>query len=142
MNKSVNKFAFSKLLNSARNQSKCKGIIKGLNVDKMNIQKYLICDKLQVEEQQLLYVLRSKSFKVKLNFSHMFVNNLKCRACNNDQYEESLEHFARICTAFSEERNGKVLNVEDIFGTLEEQIAFIKTFKHIARKWKLILEIT
>ena len=112
-----------------------------MNVNKMSVQKYLLSDKLLVEEQQLLYKLRTKTFNVKLNFSYMFKDDMKCRACEDICYVESVEHFTQNCEAFKEERDGKVLNVEHIYGPLEEQIPFIKTFKHIARKWNLIQEL-
>ena len=142
VNSSINKFAFTKLINSAKNQSKCDGILKGLNANKIHIQKYLLSGQLNVEEQQLLYILRSNSFNVKQKFSYLFKDDMKCRACEDNQSEESVMHFVLHCSAFKEERNGHSLHLEDIFGPSEKQISFIKIFKHIARKWKLILEIT
>ena len=41
---------------------------------------------------------------------------------------------------FLKERQNEILNVSDIFGPLELQIRFVKIFKRIARKWRLIIE--
>ena len=52
-----------------------------------------------------------------------------------------VEYFSTNCEMFKEERDGKQLKIGDIFGPIEKQITFIKSFKLIARKWKLIQEI-
>ena len=54
---------------------------------------------------------------------------------------ESEKHLCETCLLFESERGDKVLNSDDVFGSLETQIKFVKIFKVIARKWKMILEI-
>ena len=141
VNEAVNKFALSKLLATAQNQSKCKTILKNINENDFKIQKYLICDRLVKEEQQLLFTLRSSSFQVKINFQHIFKDDLSCRACRDPNMIESEVHFCQTCVAFSNERHDGTLNFEDISGPLDVQIIFIKKFKLIARKWRLLLEL-
>ena len=140
VNESVNKFAYSRLVKTASEQSKCRDIVKNINIENISIQKYLVTEELYQEEKQLLFNLRSHSFPVKCNSRYLF-EDMSCRACMEPQYEESEKHFAQTCVTFQSERNFKMLNVEDIFGTLQKQITFIKSFKIIARKWKLILEV-
>ena len=106
----------------------------------MKIQKYLICDELVKEEQILLFSLRSLSFPVKSNFSYMHKNDMSCRACSEPETVESEEHFCTSCVNFQSERNFKTLVFSDIYGTLDLQVQFIKQFKIIARKWKVLLE--
>ena len=63
------------------------------------------------------------------------------RACSDPQSEESEIHFSQSCVQFHNERNGEILNSEDVFSSLDTQISFIKKFKIVARKWKILLEI-
>ena len=140
VNKQVDTFAFNSLITTARNQSKCQHMLKTINESNMKIQKYLVCDKLTKEEQLLLFSLRSFTFQVKTNFRYLHRDNMICRACLDPQSEESEEHISRTCQQFQKERNGEDLNCEDVFSTLDDQISFIKKFKIIARKWKLLLE--
>ena len=106
----------------------------------MKIQEYLICDNMVKEEQLLLFQLRSRSFPVKMNFQYKYKNDLGCRACNIENIIECELHFCESCVAFQEERNGHEMAYDDIFGPLEVQVKFIKKFKTIARKWRLILD--
>ena len=59
----------------------------------------------------------------------------------DQQSEESEIHFSQVCAQFRNERKGETLNFEDVFSSLDVQISFIKKFKIVARKWKLLLEI-
>ena len=71
MNTIVYIFEFSKLLSSAEKQSKCAEIIKDMNVNRMHTQKYLLTGNMSVEEQQLLFKLRSKTINDNLNLSYL-----------------------------------------------------------------------
>ena len=106
----------------------------------MSIQKYLVCEELYKEEQQLLFSLRTFSFPTKSNKKYMF-DDLSCRACLDPQFEESEVHFCNSCVAFDAERGAENLQFEDVFGPLEKQIAFVRRFKFIARKWNWMLEL-
>ena len=106
----------------------------------MKIQSYLISDSLVKEEQQLLFSMRTQSFPVKKNFRYKYQNDLECRACNKANRIECETHFCESCITFQDERQGEILNLDDIFGPLEIQIAFVRKFKILARKWKLLLE--
>ena len=142
VNEAVNKFALSKLLSTANSQSKCKHILKNINENDFKIQKYLICDQLVKEDQQLLFSLRSQSFPVKTNLKYLYKDDLSCRACRDPEMTESEIHFCQSCVAFQSERNNEILNIEDIVAPLDLQIKFIKKFKIIARKWKILLDIS
>ena len=141
INKKVDRFAFSKLISTARGQSKCKSVLQNINEEDIMIQKYLLSNQLVKEEQILLFSLRTYNFPVKSNFRYLFPSDLKCRACNVPDSEESETHLCQSCEVFKEEKDNRNLNFEDVFGPLKVQINFIKRFKIIARKWKLILEM-
>ena len=141
INEKVNKFAFNSLIVTARNQSKCQFMLKNITASNMKIQKYLICDSLTKEEQLLLFSLRSFTFQVKSNYRYLYKDNMICRACSDPQSEESEINFSQSCMQFHNERNGEILNSEDVFSSLDTQISFIKKFKIVARKWEILLEI-
>ena len=141
VSESVDRYAFNKMIMIAKRQTKCQSILKSIDENNMRIQKYLLSSELVKEEQVLLFTLRSYSFQVKSNYRYLHENNLTCRACKQPDSVENEIHLCQTCEVFSEERGDTFLNFEDVFGPLEEQIRFIKRFKIIARKWKLLLDI-
>ena len=141
VNQKVNKFAFKSLIETAKSQSKCQLMLRNINENDIKIQKYLISEKLVKEEQLLLFSLRSFTFPVKSNYRYLHENSMSCRACFDPLSEESEVHFSQSCEMFHKERDGEKLNFEDVFASIEFQIRFIKRFKIIARKWKLLLEM-
>ena len=136
----INKIAFSNLIDKAKSQSKCSGILNNIDQEKISIQKYLITEHLFKEEQELLFMLRCKAFQVKNNFGYKY-EDMTCRACKKADTLEDENHLCTTCSTFEEKRDGLALQIEDIYGGLNVQIQFIKKFKVIARKWKLILEL-
>ena len=89
----------------------------------------------------LLFSLRSFTFPVKTNFKYLVDNNMRCRGCQDPLSIENVEHIPKSCRIFKNERHNDVIDFENVFGPLDDQIRFVKKFKVIARKWKLILEI-
>ena len=75
---SVEKYALSKLIDTAKSQSKCQSILKNINENNFQIQKYLVCDSLIREEQLTLFSLRSFTFPVKSNYKYLFKSDMKC----------------------------------------------------------------
>ena len=139
VNELVDKYAFLKLFETASKQSKCKFILKTMDTCDIRIQKYLIADELVKEEQLLLFSLRTFTFPVKTNFHYLY-ESMECRVCEDPNSIENEAHLIQDCHIFQDERS-EILNHNDIFGTFEQQVSFIKQFKLIARKWKLILEM-
>ena len=113
------------------------------NIDENNIaiQKYLISGELVKEEQLLLFSLRTRSFPVKSNYRYLHESDMTCRACHELDSVENEIHLSETCSIFSSERGNGTLNFKEVFGPLKVQIIFIKQFKVLARKWKLLLEI-
>ena len=137
----IEKYAFTQLILSAKNQSKCQFILKNIDIADIKIQQYLICEDLMKEEQILLFSLRSQTFPVKSNYKYLHKDNMICRACHLPETVENEIHFSETCPVFSDERGSEKLYYNDVFGTLDVQIRFVKLFKIIARKWNLILEV-
>ena len=65
---------------------------------------------------------------------------MECRLYEDPNSIENEVHLIQICPIFQGERS-EIMNHNDIFRTFEQQVSFIKQFKLIARKWKLILEM-
>ena len=141
VSESVDKVAFSQLIATAQKQSKCREILKTIDPEDMKIRSYLISDKLVKEEQLMLFSLRSFSFSVKSNFHYLYEGDMRCRACLLPDSIENEVHICQTCESFKSERNNEALNFHDVFGPLKVQIDFIRKFKTLARKWKLLLEI-
>ena len=112
-----------------------------LTPENIKIQKYLVCEKLTKEEVQLLFTLRVRSFPVKSNMKNQFLNNMQCRACREPDSVEDEVHLCQYCDSSKYERNFTRLNIDDIYKSLTFQVEFIRVFKLIARKWKLLLEL-
>ena len=93
------------------------------------------------EEQILLFALRTATFAVKNNYKYLYKDDLSCRACLQTGSIESVEHFCCSCDAFESERNTVTLQVGDIFSSYNTQLKFVKWFKPIARKWKVLLDM-
>ena len=107
----------------------------------VKIQKYLISDELDKEEQQLLFIVRTRSFNVKSNRKSQFEADMKCRGCVSiDSYEDE-NHIIQSCSLFNEERGDTKIQFEDAFRTIKYQIKFVKVFKVFTRKWNLFLRL-
>ena len=77
---------------------------------------------------------------MKTNYRYLYENDLTCRGCKDPLSVETVEHVSQLCVRLDEEREEKPV-LEDVFRSLDKQINFIQTFKPIAMKWKLIIEL-
>ena len=139
VNKNVNKFAHNWLLNIARKQSKCSGILNSIQNETLYMQDYLKTNLLFKVDQQLLFSLRNRSYPVKSNFKYKY-DNMICRTCEDPTSYEDERHLS-LCVKLKDEINGVQIDFFDVFGPLQYQVKFIETFKKIDRKWKLLLEL-
>ena len=105
VNNSVTKFAYKSLLTKAKTQSKCLNIVDSLNEDSWKIQRYLTCESMTKEEQQLCFILRSRSFLVKTNYKSQFENDMTCRGCHDPTSVENEIHVVSECLFLKDERN-------------------------------------
>ena len=108
---------------------------------KIIMQSYLKSDQLTLEEKRALFMLRSKSFGVKSNFSNMFKSDMSCRICNNPQtFEDEMHTFNCIELTHDFEINSDI-KFTDIFEDLPKQIDAIKYFLRIIKRRELVLEL-
>ena len=138
----VSKYAFSYLLNVSKQHSKSKDLVDNLNHNGLRTQPYLLTTQLTTSQKQLLMSLRCKIYDVKSNFKNRFNNNMRCRICMLPDSYENESHLLKcsdlVDNLSSAESN---LKLEDIYGTLETQVRFIKHFDKIHSRRKLMLEL-
>ena len=77
---------------------KIQDMLKTIKTDKKGkilMQPYLRSDKLALNEKRALFMLRSRSFHVKSNYSNMYKNDdMRCRICRlPDTFEDDIQRF-------------------------------------------------
>ena len=65
---------------------------------------------------------------------------MEYRACEDTELNENEIYLIQFCPIVQDKQSERI-NPQHIFGTFEQQVLFIKQFKLISRKWKLILEL-
>ena len=66
-----------------------------LNYTKFQIQDYIKSKVITTKQKQLIFSIRTNTYKVKGNLPKLYKNNLKCRVCNFKL--ESQEHVFTEC---------------------------------------------
>ena len=124
----IQKAAFEFLLNEKEKQSK----IKNISYKKFEMQKYLKSKLFSNEEIELLNKLRAKMIDVKVNFSSMYKNNLKC-SIDGCLLDESQEHLIQTCQPLLDQLNLKNHNIkyQDLFGSTKKQIKATQLFAEL-----------
>ena len=126
-------YVFKKLINDMRR----KDIKKGSNIQysKLEMQKYLITDKLTTKEIKFLFKLRTNMVDFKANFKNKYDKNevsneqLLCPLCNNHiDNEENL----LLC---SELVNNTKVKYSDIFS--KDMNILTKATKQFQKLWKM-----
>ena len=115
--------------------------LNNLHYEELIIQPYLASSQFSLDEKQLLYSLRSKCYPAKMNFKKLNKGNLGCRfLCDS---EETHNHFfddcgpirARIRNSFPVH-----VNLNNIFGSIQDQIEVIKYLSKIDNVRKQMIE--
>lgn len=102
----------------------------------LSIQKYLSVSELTVDEKQLLFQFRTRTFNCRENFKNKYGSDLTCFACKG---EDTQQHLLNNCTV-SAGINTDDCDYEDIFGPVQKQIKICKVLKKIASKRNLLLK--
>ena len=98
---------------------------KGLNISN-SMQDYLLTSQLSTNEKQLLFSLRTHTFKCKANYSFKFGANLNCEICNETENQQHL-----LKCKLTEDIDLTGVKYSDVFGTLTQQIKITKALKQI-----------
>ena len=111
--------------------------LKDLHYEEFAIQPYLTSNEISIEQKQLLFSLRSKCFSAKMNFKKMNKGNLGCRFhCDS---EETQNHIFENCQPIKAWVSEPV-KLNDIYGSLEDQIKAIQTLSKIDNVRKVMIE--
>ena len=106
----------------------------------LEIQEYIKTEKLSKKQKSLLYNLRFRMTKVKMNFKNMF-NDKVCDLCKKE--DDSLQHCLE-CTVLLKEcpdlYNDRIVRYEDLFGNLSAQIRAVKLFEKVLEKREELLD--
>ena len=105
------------------------------------MQQYLQTHLLSVPEKQFAFELRCRNFPVKANRKNQHEDDMRCRACSDENSIEDEEHIFFACPVLrNKDEDISGVKFDDIFGDLEKQINAIKFLKLKADKLRLILE--
>ena len=108
---------------------------------KLQTQEYIKSDKLTKEQKSLLFNLRFRMIKVKMNFKNMFINNA-CDLCKKD--EDTTQHILEcevLINNCSQLYNDRIVRYQDIFGNIQAQIRAVKLFQNVLKKREELLEV-
>jgi hypothetical protein len=113
--------------------------MKDLHYQKLEMQSYMKNGSFNQEEIKLLFSLRSKSYPAKINYKKMNKGNLKCTFyCNSD---ETQEHIFQHCQPIQSRISYPVIvNLKDIYGSVDDQLSIIKNLTEVDRIRRLIIE--
>ena len=116
----------------------CEKKLGNVHYSEFVIQPYLVSSDLSLPEKQLLWSLRSKCYPAKMNFSKMNKGNLMCSfLCQSDETQSHIfEHCQPILSRISYPTN---VNLDDIYGSIDDQVRAIKSLikiDHIRRAMK------
>ena len=138
----VNKVTFESLISS--DKSKLQDIIKCTKQakdGKSKPQLYLNSTRLSTFEKQTIFEIRCRNFNCKSNTKSFYVDNMSCRVCLDPNSYEDENHTFTECKSLLEDRT-PVINYQDVYGTLLQQISFIKDVMPIIRKRNIFLQLS
>ena len=69
----------------------------------------------------------------------MYLEDMSCRVCLDSNSYEDEEHTFRQCKILIEDKT-PTINFQDVYGTLPQQISFIKHAMPIIRKRNILLK--
>ena len=119
----INKAVFEFLMNQKQTHKK----IDEVEYSRLETQPYLTTNTLKTAEKELLFNMRSKCHKSKINFKRLYKNNLQC-SLGCVQPEDQRHTFT---TCLKIPNNYPNATYEDIFGTLANQEQAIQIFNKI-----------
>ena len=113
-----------------------------MNLDTVNPSSYLFSKLLNKTEIQTLFKLRTRTIDVKKNQESSYKNNMWCRVCC--LFTESQEHLLDCHEIRKKLRfiDFSEIRYQMIFGNLEEQEKFTKSYQLVIHAWEDIKNIS
>jgi hypothetical protein len=140
----MKKLQFKKLLNSKIHEASRKYLLSlkrkhsksdGLS-DTPEMQKYLSSTQLRLDEKQLLFQLRTRTYTCRANYKTQYGSNLACLIC----MEEDNQQHLLLCKKTTLGVDLEGVQYEDIFSSIEKQVKIAKLLKKITSNRELILK--
>ena len=126
-----------KYLNTlAVDHSKSKNLVK----EEMKCSKYLNDERFSVSEVRLLFELRTRMFPVKTNFRHKYSADLNCEYCKIQLCDQKHQLSCSVMKKFVPELTYTSVKYNDLFGSADKQLIFIKLYSKVARQREVLLE--
>ena len=101
--------------------------LEHVKYERLELQPYLTNKQLTRREINLMHKLRSKCYQARLNFRKLNKKNLKC-VLNCDQLDTQSHIFEECKPLRDKLKLEKVIKMEQIYGSLEEQTEAIKVY--------------
>ena len=112
------------------NLKKKKSKSKQLDIGDLTTSPYLMDSRLNKEERELLFKLRSRTVYVKENFRNAFQNNnMMCDLCKLFPCTQFHPMQCPELNVYLVVDTNLRINESFIFGTLDQQVLFVKIFK-------------
>ena len=139
----INLYFFNELMKSNKSKvQNTKNTLKHDNNFKIPMQPYLRTNELTTYKKQALFSLRNRSYNLKSNYRSMYEEDMRCRACLEDDSNEDKIHVFEQCSVFKNEmESSNNVKFSHIFGTLKQQINAILHFMPVINKRDIILEL-
>ena len=120
----INLYFFNELMKSNKSKvQNTKNTLKHDNNFKIPMQPYLRTNELTTYKKQALFSLRNRSYNLKSNYCSMYEEDMRCRACLEDDSNEDKIHVFEQCSVFKNEmESSNNVKFSHIFGTLKQQI--------------------
>ena len=131
------KAAFSQLIKEQYEHKK----VKEIRYEELMLQPYLECESFTEKYKVMLTALRSQCLRgIRKNFSKMYKSDLNCPLmCVNQNPQEDTQSHLITCKKLS---NEKEININQIYGSVDEQLKVSKHCVKIMRKREKIMEET
>ena len=111
-----------------------EGHNKGDNLlyKKLECQKYLLSNELNLNEKSLLFKLRTRMTNVRSNFSSKY-ENINCNICGGQepQTDYHLLECPKIIHLCSKLDNDNETEYQDIFDNIDSQVRAVKLFESV-----------
>ena len=126
-----------KYLNSlAEGHSKSRPLMKS----ELVCEKYILDQRLSIQDVQLLFSLRSRMYPVPANYRNQYNGNLKCRLCKMEDSDQEHELTCRLLGKFVPELSTTDVKYSDIFGNVDQQVKATKLYRRIIDKRQYLEE--
>ena len=130
--------AFKDLMEIKSHHSKGKEVV----YEELRPQKYIKCQELTKNQKSLLYNLRFRMTNAKMNFKNMHTDTT-CSLCKNE--DDTIQHYLEYSVLIEHCKdlyNDRIVQYEDIFGSLKKQSRATKLFEKVLKKREELLKKT